>query len=123
VCTCVCTQVQLLVSKGASPVAFCQGNWVTPLTKAAEADNTPVLEWLLRFPGVREKVNHKRSGGTTALREACSRGSVEAVRALLGAGADFGLVTRAQRMHQLQYATDCDRVRACHVELEVSGRL
>lgn len=77
--------VELLLSKGADPGMMSQNGW-TPLMASSAKGHLPIVERLLRVPGL--DVNRVNEHGITALWNACNRGRTAVVSTLLRAGAD-----------------------------------
>jgi uncharacterized protein len=79
--------VRLLLERGADPTLADHHGW-TPLIVGSVRGHLEVVRSLLGHPGTRAAINHRASGGSTALLEACLHGRGAIVKALLESGAD-----------------------------------
>jgi uncharacterized protein len=85
--------VRLLLEGGADPT-FVHAFGSSPLIEACKEGRLEALRCLLDHPSAAATINHRDSGGTTALYWACVFGYVGALRALLEKGADPAIVDR-----------------------------
>jgi ankyrin repeat protein len=80
--------VARLLKEGASPKVEDKSG-LTPLMIACNLGKTGIVKLLCQHPEGRESIGYQTAIGSTALMQACSRGDVEMVAALLDAGANL----------------------------------